>query len=62
MGATCTSVVPVYDGFALTQGIVRFPIGGEFLVGEARRYLESLGSCSCIAPTLRSLVTSRRVL
>lgn len=43
MGATCTSVVPVYDGFALSQGIVRFPIGGEFLVGEARRYLESLG-------------------
>ncbi|KAK7098169.1 actin-like protein 6A [Littorina saxatilis] len=42
-GATHTSAVPVYDGYVLTQGIVKSPLAGEFIIQECRKMMEELG-------------------
>nr|CAG4642146.1 EOG090X0GT4 [Eurycercus lamellatus] len=40
-GATHTSAVPVYDGYVLTQGIVKSPLGGDFLTMQCKQLLDS---------------------
>lgn len=42
-GATHTSAVPVYDGYVLTQGIVKSPLAGDFMTIECRKMMEELG-------------------
>ncbi|KAF0308053.1 Actin-like protein 6A [Amphibalanus amphitrite] len=37
-GATHTSAVPVHDGYVLTQGIVKSPLGGDFLTAQCRQF------------------------
>jgi len=39
-GATHTSAIPVYDGYCLTQAIVKSPIGGDALTAQCRQFLE----------------------
>lgn len=39
-GATHTSAVPVYDGYCVTNAVVRSPVGGDFLVDQCRKMLE----------------------
>ncbi|KAK2721674.1 hypothetical protein QYM36_003843, partial [Artemia franciscana] len=43
-GATHTSAVPVHDGYVLTQGIVKSPLGGNFLTHQCRQFLEESGT------------------
>lgn len=38
-GATHTTAVPVQDGYALTQNVVRSPLGGDFIAQQCRQYL-----------------------
>jgi len=40
-GATHTSAVPVYDGYCLTNAIVRSPIGGDFIVDQCRKMIDN---------------------
>ncbi|XP_037068027.1 actin-like protein 6A [Pollicipes pollicipes] len=37
-GATHTSAVPVHDGYVLTQGIVKSPLGGDFITAQCRQF------------------------
>lgn len=39
-GATHTSAVPVHDGYVITQGIVKSPLGGDFLTMQCRQFFE----------------------
>ena len=39
-GATHTSAVPVHDGYVLTQGIVKSPLGGDFLTAQCRQFFQ----------------------
>ena len=41
-GATHTSAVPVHDGYVLRQGIVKSPLGGDFILMQAREMLQNL--------------------
>lgn len=41
-GSTHTSAVPVYDGYVLTQGIVKSPLAGEFITMEIKKMMEDL--------------------
>nr|VZI15730.1 unnamed protein product [Spirometra erinaceieuropaei] len=38
-GASCTAAVPVYDGRVLTQGVVRTPLAGDFIVRQCGKLL-----------------------
>jgi actin-related protein len=42
-GATHTSAIPVHDGYVLSQGIVKSPLGGDFITLQSRNYLEENG-------------------
>lgn len=39
-GATHTSAVPVHDGYVITQGIVKSPLGGDFITMQCRQFFE----------------------
>lgn len=39
-GATHTSAVPVHDGYVITQGIVKSPLGGDFVTMQCKQFLE----------------------
>ncbi|TGZ32993.1 Actin-like protein 6A, partial [Temnothorax longispinosus] len=39
-GATYTSAVPVHDGYVITQGIVKSPLGGDFITMQCRQFFE----------------------
>ncbi|XP_046483623.1 actin-like protein 6B isoform X1 [Neodiprion pinetum] len=39
-GATHTSAVPVHDGYVITQGIVKSPLGGDFITMQCKQFLE----------------------
>ena len=41
-GATHTSAVPVHDGYVLRQGIVKSPLGGDFVLMQCREMLQNL--------------------
>ena len=41
-GATHTSAVPVHDGYVLRQGIVKSPLGGDFILMQCREMLQNL--------------------
>ena len=41
-GATHTTAVPVHDGYVLQQGIVKSPLGGDFVLMQCREMLQSL--------------------
>ncbi|EDV21979.1 Actin-like protein 6A [Trichoplax sp. H2] len=38
-GAHHTSAIPIYDGYVLQQGIVKSPLGGDFVTAQCRSYL-----------------------
>ncbi|KAH6571401.1 hypothetical protein BASA50_003766 [Batrachochytrium salamandrivorans] len=42
-GSSCTSVVPVHDGYVLKKGIRKASLGGDFVSDQIRLYLESIG-------------------
>ncbi|CAK8683617.1 actin-like protein 6B [Clavelina lepadiformis] len=41
-GATHTTAVPVHDGYVLQQGIVKSPLGGDFVLMQCKEMLQSL--------------------
>lgn len=41
-GATHTTAIPVHDGYVLQQGIVKSPLGGDFVLMQCREMLQSL--------------------
>ncbi len=42
-GATHTSAVPVHDGYVLQHGIVKSPLGGDFMTMQCKQFLEEQG-------------------
>lgn len=42
-GATHTSAVPVLDGYVISQAVVKSPLGGDYLISQAKLMLENLG-------------------
>lgn len=42
-GAKHTSVVPVHEGYVLTQAVVKSPLGGDYLSMQCRQHLEKQG-------------------
>jgi actin-related protein len=42
-GASQTSCTPVYDGYALTQAMLRTPLAGDFVTAQVRSYFEESG-------------------
>ncbi|CAG7734518.1 unnamed protein product [Allacma fusca] len=42
-GATHTSAIPVHDGYVLSQGIVKSPLGGDFITSQCKNYLDENG-------------------
>lgn len=42
-GATHTSAVPVLDGYVIGQAVVKSPLGGDYLISQAKVMLENLG-------------------
>lgn len=42
-GAKHTSVVPVHEGYVLTQAVVKSPLSGDYLSMQCRQHLENLG-------------------
>lgn len=42
-GATLTSAVPVYDGQAIVNAIVKTPLAGDFVSAETRKMVEAKG-------------------
>lgn len=42
-GAKHTSVVPVHEGYVLTQAVVKSPLGGDYLSMQCRQQLEAQG-------------------
>ena len=53
-----TSVVPVHDGYALTQAIVRTPYGGRYVSRRVRDYLEQ----ASIDLTPATHITSKQII
>lgn len=53
-GSTHTSAVPVYDGYVLSQGIVKSPLGGDFLTMQCKNLLENDKDIEVIPPYLIS--------
>lgn len=41
-GATHTTAVPVHDGYVLKQGIVKSPLGGDFVIMQCREIMKNL--------------------
>jgi len=41
-GATHTTAVPVYDGYVLSQAIVKSPLAGDFISHECKKLMEEL--------------------
>lgn len=41
-GATHTTAVPVHDGYVLKQGIVKSPLGGDFVLMQCREVMRNL--------------------
>lgn len=41
-GATQTSAVPVYDGYVISQYIVKSPLGGDFITAECKKLLADM--------------------
>uniref|UniRef100_A0A915J5I8 Actin n=1 Tax=Romanomermis culicivorax TaxID=13658 RepID=A0A915J5I8_ROMCU len=39
-GATHTTAVPVYDGYVLTKGIVKTPLGGDAMTNQCKVFLD----------------------
>lgn len=35
-----TTAVPVHDGFVLHKGVAQSPLGGDFILGQCRQFLE----------------------
>ncbi|KAG5683435.1 hypothetical protein PVAND_012716 [Polypedilum vanderplanki] len=42
-GAKHTSVVPVHEGYVLSQAVVKSPLGGDYLSMQCRHHLETQG-------------------
>ncbi len=42
-GATHTTAIPIHDGYVLQQGIVKSPIGGDFMTTQCRQFLGDKG-------------------
>lgn len=42
-GATHTTVVPVHDGYVLRRGMVRTPLGGDYITVQCRSFMEQNG-------------------
>jgi len=42
-GATHTSAIPVHDGYVLTQGIVKSPLGGDFITLQCKQFFDDNG-------------------
>uniref|UniRef100_A0A0B6YSV1 Actin, cytoplasmic n=1 Tax=Arion vulgaris TaxID=1028688 RepID=A0A0B6YSV1_9EUPU len=42
-GATQTSAVPVYDGYVISQYIVKSPLAGDFVTAECKKMMEEMG-------------------
>lgn len=42
-GAKQTSVVPVHEGYVLTQAVVKSPLGGDYLTLQCQKHLEAQG-------------------
>lgn len=42
-GATHTSAIPVYDGYCITQAIVRSPLGGDAITTWCKQFLDEQG-------------------
>lgn len=40
VGASCVSIVPVYDGYVMSKGMKRQPFAGDFLTLQVKSYLE----------------------
>lgn len=38
-GASCAAAVPVYDGRVITQGVVRTPLAGDYIVRQCGKLL-----------------------
>ena len=51
-GATHTSAIPVYDGYVLSQGIVKSPLGGDFLTMQCKNLLENDKDVELVPPYL----------
>ncbi len=49
-GATCTSAVPVHDGYVLQQAIVKSPLAGDFITAQCKKYLEEEHKVELVAP------------
>ncbi|KAK3103473.1 hypothetical protein FSP39_019490 [Pinctada imbricata] len=41
-GASHTTAVPVYDGYVITQAIVKSPLAGDFITMESKKLMEEL--------------------
>ena len=41
-GASQTSAVPVHDGYALQQAIVKSPLAGDFITAQCRQMFEEM--------------------
>lgn len=57
-GATHTSAVPVLDGYVVGQAIAKSPLGGDYLVSQAKVMLENLG----IDLTPAALIANKEVI
>jgi len=42
-GATHTSAIPVYDGYCVTQAIIRSPLGGDAITTWCKQFLDEQG-------------------
>ena len=42
-GSSQTSAVPVHDGYVIQQGIVKSPLGGDFITMQCRNHFEEKG-------------------
>lgn len=51
-GATHTSAVPVLDGYVVSQAIAKSPLGGDYLISQAKVMLENLGVDLTPAPII----------
>ncbi|XP_065197504.1 actin-like protein 6B [Sycon ciliatum] len=51
-GASQTSAVPVHDGYVLEKGVVRVPLGGDFLSAQVRSLLEEKMNQEIVPPYL----------
>ncbi|XP_064634792.1 actin-like protein 6B [Lineus longissimus] len=49
-GATHTTAVPVYDGYVMSQAIVKSPLAGDFVTSQIRKYMEEQEEVEVIPP------------